>query len=117
MLGKRGVTKVRIVEEWGFNIGEDACLFEEVEDGSDNHTEKEERQMDPGIDVNADILVENLVKELVESEGHVNSNGDDELLVDSNSDAEVCTSNHSNHVGEFPLGTDASPVLLVPIAS
>lgn len=55
---------VKILEEWGFNIGDDDCLYDEDEDGSDTQTEKEEGKVDPGLDGNAEILVEKLVKKL-----------------------------------------------------
>ena len=62
------LVKVKIIEEWGFNIGDDACLYEEDEDGTDTQPEKEEGRVDPEIDVNTDILVEKIVKDLVDSE-------------------------------------------------
>ena len=113
------LVKVKILEEWGFNICDDACLYEEDEDGTVTQPEKEEGQVDPGIDVNADILVEKIVKDLVDSDGHVKSNVDVEFLDDSDSDFEPCTSSHSKQKpdGEFPMGTATTPVLLVHIVT
>jgi len=48
--------EVKIVEEWGFNIGEDVCLFEE----GDKHSEQSDNEdvhVDPDVHSNIDTLV------------------------------------------------------------
>jgi len=60
---------VKIFEEWGFNIGEDACLFEEEDEVKEEPLEQEDVQVDHRMDANANILVEKLVNDLVVSKG------------------------------------------------
>ena len=36
------VVTVKIIEEWGFNIGEDACLFEEEDEARETQSLQEE---------------------------------------------------------------------------
>jgi len=55
--------EVKIVEERGFNIGEDACLFEE----GDKHSEQSDNEdvhVDPNVHSNVDTLVEKIVEKL-----------------------------------------------------
>ena len=113
------LVKVKIIEEWGFNIGDDACLYEEDEDGTDTQPEKEEGRVDPEIDVNTDILVEKIVKDLVDSEWHVKSNADVEFLEVTDSDVEPRTSSHSKQKseGEFPMDIAATSVLSAPLVT
>jgi len=57
--------EIKIIEEWGFNIGEDACLFED--DGEQNsQSDFAEVQGDPEAAKNVDSLVDKLVKDLEE---------------------------------------------------
>ena len=47
------LTEVKIVEEWGFSIGEDACLFEEG-DGQNNQKDSEDIHVDLDMCNNVD---------------------------------------------------------------
>jgi hypothetical protein len=54
---------IKIVEECGVNIGEDACLFED-EDEQKSQSDNEEVFCDPETCKNIDIVVDKIVKEL-----------------------------------------------------
>jgi len=64
------LVKVKILEEWGFDIGDDTCLYEDAADNLGAESDQEDLQIAIGCDANADLLVDNLVKDLVKSEGH-----------------------------------------------
>ena len=59
------LVEIKIIEEWGLNIGEDACLFED--DGDQNsQSDFVEVQGDPKAAKNVDSLVDKLVKGIEE---------------------------------------------------
>ena len=62
------LVEIKIMEKWGFNLGEDACLFEDDNDSKVSLNDQIECHGDPEINNNADVLVEKLVEELVEEE-------------------------------------------------
>ncbi|WJX25076.1 hypothetical protein P8452_14151 [Trifolium repens] len=60
---------IKIVEEWGYALGEDTCLFEE-EDGSEpSQADEDAAQDEPEIGRNVDLLVEKCVGMEEEEEG------------------------------------------------
>ena len=62
---------MKVLEEWGFNIGDDACLFDEDGNGpNEEHDDLEEVRSDHDQAGNADFLVDKIVKEFVEAEGN-----------------------------------------------
>jgi len=61
---------VKIVEEWGFKIGEDACLFEEGEE-SPSQSDNE----DAPVDIEARNNVENFVDKIIEELDSEDLNG------------------------------------------
>jgi len=63
---------IKMCEEWGFNLGDDTCLYD-VEEGSnssndDGHTDL---PRDPDAVNNVDTLVDNLVNELIADENDI----------------------------------------------
>lgn len=54
------MVEVKIVKEWGFNIGEDVCLFEDS-DGLNTQSDNEEVFIDPETCNNVDNLVDKIV--------------------------------------------------------
>lgn len=58
------VVEVKIVEEWGFNIGEDACLFEEREGSRSVQSNQEEMMEDVEHENEANIFVERILEDL-----------------------------------------------------
>lgn len=54
---------LKIVEEWGFNLGEDACLFEDEEDQK-SISDVDEMHHDPETCRNVDNMVDKIVKDL-----------------------------------------------------
>jgi hypothetical protein len=85
------MVKVKIIEEWGFNIGDDACLYDEVDVSHEDQSQQEDFHFDPGHDINNDCLVDNLVNDLVESERHGKSNDDLVDLDDNDNEIDECT--------------------------
>ncbi|MCH80811.1 DUF4283 domain protein, partial [Trifolium medium] len=62
------MVEIKIIEEWGFNIGEDVCLFEEgyTQQSESVHTVN---HGDHDLSNHVDILVEKLADDLVRDEG------------------------------------------------
>ncbi|CAJ2673057.1 unnamed protein product [Trifolium pratense] len=54
--------EVKIVEEWGYTLGEDNCLFEVDDISVSSHSEHEEGQVDPEASHHLDTMVENFAK-------------------------------------------------------
>jgi len=70
------LVEIKIVEEWGFNIGEDACLFENDEDQkSESDTIKVHG--DTESCKNVDTLVDKLMKEIEEEVVNSDNEGRD----------------------------------------
>jgi len=57
------MVEIKIVEEWGFNIGEDACLFEDDEDQK-SQSNSDEVHGDSESYKNVDTIVDKIVKDL-----------------------------------------------------
>ncbi|MCI75094.1 hypothetical protein A2U01_0096361, partial [Trifolium medium] len=55
--------EVKIMEEWGYALGEDACLIEEGNASEASHSDNDEEHGDPEASNNVDMLVEKLVDE------------------------------------------------------
>ncbi|MCI61970.1 DUF4283 domain protein, partial [Trifolium medium] len=62
------LVEVKLVEEWGLNIGGDACLFEEETVPQDSEPDHFEEHGDPDHRSNVNELVEKLAHELVNEE-------------------------------------------------
>ncbi|GAU33774.1 hypothetical protein TSUD_393360 [Trifolium subterraneum] len=64
--------EVKIIEEWGLALGEDACLFEDEAEPDSYHSDNEVMQGDPDASNNVDALVAKIVQhmdaEVVEDE-------------------------------------------------
>ncbi|MCI86423.1 hypothetical protein A2U01_0107704, partial [Trifolium medium] len=58
------------IEEWGFNIGEDACLFVE-EDTHDSKSEHAVEHGDHDLSNQVDLLVEKIAADLERDEGEL----------------------------------------------
>jgi hypothetical protein len=52
---------IKIVEEWGYAMGEDTCLFEEEDDSETSRADEDAAQDEPEIGRNVDLLVEHCV--------------------------------------------------------
>ena len=63
------LVEIKIVEKWGFNIGEDACLFEGDEERK-SQSDTMEDCGDPEVGRNVDTLVDQIVKDLEEEGVH-----------------------------------------------
>ncbi|GAU51099.1 hypothetical protein TSUD_411800 [Trifolium subterraneum] len=53
--------EIKIVEEWGYAMGEDTCLFEEENETEESPSEYEERNADMEVCRNVDTLVDKIV--------------------------------------------------------
>ncbi|MCH84567.1 sulfate transporter, partial [Trifolium medium] len=62
--------EVKIIEEWGFNVGEDACLFEREEVVQRPDSKHLEEQNDLDNRHHVDVLVEKLTDELDKAKEH-----------------------------------------------
>ena len=62
------IVVIKIIEEWGFSLGEDACLFDEDEESAVSYPESAEFHEDIETFNNVDVLVAKIAKDLVEAE-------------------------------------------------
>jgi hypothetical protein len=62
------LVEVKIIEEWRFNLGEDAFLFEEKDGSKSSCSDHADVQGDPEAGNHVDILVDKIVEELAEEE-------------------------------------------------
>ncbi|GAU46776.1 hypothetical protein TSUD_402880, partial [Trifolium subterraneum] len=58
------LVEIKTVEEWGYAMGEDTCLFEEDTETTASQTDYEERNADPEVCRNAEILISSLYRRL-----------------------------------------------------
>jgi len=70
------MVEIKILEEWGFNLGDDVCLYDE-DAKSDNSSQgnvdiHEEFEMDN----NVEIMTDKIVKDLVEADDGINKDTD-----------------------------------------
>ncbi|XP_045791605.1 uncharacterized protein LOC123886320 [Trifolium pratense] len=70
--------EVKIVEEWGYTLGEDNCLFEEDNESVKSHSDHDEGQGDPEVRRHLDTMVENFAKGM-EAEDDIGSQDNFEL--------------------------------------
>jgi hypothetical protein len=62
------MVEVKIVEEWGFSIGEDACIFDDDNDCNIETPLNEDIHVDPEVSNNVDILVGKIVDDIEATE-------------------------------------------------
>jgi len=62
------LVEVKTAEEWGFSIGEDACLFEDDDDVVNDQPDSEDIHADPDVSKNVDTLIGKIVEELQSTE-------------------------------------------------
>ncbi|GAU30400.1 hypothetical protein TSUD_364460 [Trifolium subterraneum] len=62
------LSEIKIVEEWGYSLGDDTCLFEEESDVEGSGTDNEVEHINRDNRHDVDLVVEKLVNELVEDE-------------------------------------------------
>lgn len=98
------VVEVKIVEDWGFNIGEDACLFEEV-DGHSEHSDNEENHVDQEACNNVDTFVGKIIEHLHAPKG----DGDFEQALSEKAEQD------GEQVGVSPTVSCAASIVLITI--
>ncbi|CAJ2667051.1 uncharacterized protein LOC123905098 [Trifolium pratense] len=75
------IVEIKIVEEWGYAMGEDSCLFDEGSEFEESQADYSEGQVDPEVNRSVDMLIDKF-KEGLDEEDLVEGQGmrDDELL-------------------------------------
>ncbi|GAU40819.1 hypothetical protein TSUD_398030 [Trifolium subterraneum] len=63
------LVEIKIVEEWGYAMGEDSCLFEEESETEASHSDFGEGHADPEVCRNADFLVDKIAGGLDDDKG------------------------------------------------
>ncbi|PNX98197.1 putative sulfate transporter [Trifolium pratense] len=81
--------EVKIVEEWGYDLGEDACLLEEESESDSQHSENGEGLADPEACDNFDVLVERFSEGLEKDVCDVFPNQDADVLLEKIEDNQV----------------------------
>ncbi|MCI91076.1 DUF4283 domain protein, partial [Trifolium medium] len=56
------MVEVKIVEEWGYALGEDTCLFEDESTSEESQYDTDDGQGDPEVGRHVDALVEKFVE-------------------------------------------------------
>lgn len=69
---------IKIIKEWGYNIGEDVCIFDDGED-QQSLSDNEDVQSDPEVCKNVDTIVDNIVKELEKEKLDAREDGREEV--------------------------------------
>ncbi|MCI40255.1 sulfate transporter, partial [Trifolium medium] len=64
LLIKGELIEIRIIEEWGMALGEDACLFDDETESEAYHSDNEAVRYDPEGSNNVDKLVDKLEKDM-----------------------------------------------------
>ncbi|MCH88915.1 DUF4283 domain protein, partial [Trifolium medium] len=62
------VLEIKIVEEWGYALGENTCLFEDESDSEASQSDHEEGHGDQEVRRNVETLVENFVEDMEEDD-------------------------------------------------
>ncbi|MCI41513.1 DUF4283 domain protein, partial [Trifolium medium] len=75
------LVEIKIVEEWGYAMGEDTCLFEEESELEASQSDYEEGHVDSEVCRNADMLVDKIADGLEEDEGDDFQGKSDEVLL------------------------------------
>jgi hypothetical protein len=61
--------EIKIVEEWGYAMGEDTCLFAEEDESGSSQADEDVAKDVPEVGRNVDVLVDNLVNVEEDEEG------------------------------------------------
>ncbi|GAU42662.1 hypothetical protein TSUD_398680 [Trifolium subterraneum] len=83
------MVEIKVIEEWGFNLGEDACLVEE-EDQQELLVEQVGEQSDHELSNHVDMLVEKLADEMVGVKGELHVDPDKPLGDAGAADRDAC---------------------------
>jgi len=89
------LVEIKIIEEWGFNMGEEACLFEE--DGSTEVTcsENDAIQEDEVANYHVDVMVDKIARDLDAEEVNDGQSDNDEWCEKVNLEVKVPTQHDS----------------------
>ncbi|MCI15691.1 DUF4283 domain protein, partial [Trifolium medium] len=80
------LVEIKIVEEWGYAMGEDTCLFEEESESEASQSDYEEGHVESEVRRNVDILVEKFADGLEDEECDDFQGKSDEKLSDKPDD-------------------------------
>ena len=91
------MVEIKILEEWGFNLGDDVCLYDE-DVKSDNSSQgnvdvHEEFEMDN----NVEIMADKIVKDLVEADDGINKDTDGVSKDDVETTTSIAVFNNDPH--------------------
>lgn len=75
------LVEIKITNEWGFNIGEDVCLFEDDEDQK-SQSDFVEGHGDPKSCKNVDTLIDKIMQELMEEDANSDIEARDVIRID-----------------------------------
>ncbi|PNX71513.1 putative sulfate transporter, partial [Trifolium pratense] len=81
--------EVKIVEEWGYAMGEDTCLFDEECESDTQHSENGEGLVDPEARRNIDLLVERFTEGLEKDNCDVFPDQGAEVLIGKSEDNQL----------------------------
>jgi hypothetical protein len=70
LLIDRELFEVQFFKEWGYSLGDDACLFEDDRDSEASQPDNEIEHGDPEASNNVDMLVDKLTDEMEEGGTH-----------------------------------------------
>ena len=67
---------VKIIEEWGFNLGDDVCLYDEDDKSTSDSQDNANAHEGLGISKNVEILANKIIQDLVDKDDSVSNDAD-----------------------------------------
>ncbi|GAU51434.1 hypothetical protein TSUD_413340 [Trifolium subterraneum] len=110
VLVDRAKVEIKIVEEWGYTMGEDTCLFEEENETEESPSEYEERNVDMEVGRNVDTLVDKIVDGLEEEEDEAFQVHSNEVLSDKPVDILFVEGEKGGEVGHDQFTGNLGPL-------
>jgi len=81
------MVEIKILEEWGFNLGDDVCLYDEEEKADTSSQSKADIYEEFDMDKNVEIMADKIVEDLVQADVSFNKDAKDLTKVDVESTA------------------------------
>jgi len=100
------MVEIKIIEEWGFNLGDDACLYDEDDKSVSESQVNADIHKDFEINNNVEILADKIVHDLVEADDlkGVDMNENDKATTKNTNSIEVLANLHLNGCSDSPVG-------------
>ena len=98
------MVEIKILEEWGFNLGDDVCLYDEEEKFDTSSQGKVDIHEEFDMDKNVEIMADKIVEDLVQANDSINKDAND-LTKD---DVETTTTTEVHKIVAHSMGSPNS---------